>query len=396
MGEFPWGHRAPDRQVPRNPCRDRTPVGLSSGLGLRAEQLASLAALFPQARIEVVEPAHALQAPDLAVAVVAVPVADAARLAGLLKARACGPKLVVALEEADLSATRALMAAGAADVLHPPLTETALTLSLDRVFGSLAPRGPRSAEAGQIVALLKAGGGVGATSLGVQAAAMLAQRGERVCVADLDIQFGAAALFLDVPDALTVSDCLAAGEFLAETAFAERLGTHRSGARLLAAPVDVAPLEALDVTQVEALVRALRQEMALTIVDLPSDWTAWTNHLLHQADRIVLVTRLTVAHLQAAKRQLRMLSNQALDGAPLTLVCNAVTSEQQQALGIKAAERALGRSFDIIIPSEERLMLDLGNQGLQLEPRGRSAKLYKCVAALADTLSVPATAPARG
>src|SRR5207253_9157853 len=113
----------------------------------------------------------------------------------------------------------------------------------------------------------------------------------------------------------------------------------------LAAPNDVAPLELLHERDVDSLMRTLRQEMNVTIVDLPGDWTAWTNHLLHTADRIVLVTRLTVGNLQLAKRQLRMLSNQQLDTKPLTLVCNAASPEQQQSLPVKAAERALGRAF---------------------------------------------------
>jgi Flp pilus assembly CpaE family ATPase len=126
--------------------------------------------------------------------------------------------------------------------------------------------------------------------------------------------------------------------------------------------------------------------MSVTIVDLPSDWAAWTNHLLHLADRIVVVTRLTVGNLQLAKRQLRMLSSQKLDGAPLTLVCNAVNSEQQQSLPIKAAERALGRAFDVVIPDEARLMREANNQGVELSALLRSGKLVKSLNVLADML----------
>ena len=62
------------------------------------------------------------------------------------------------------------------------------------------------------MALLKAGGGVGATALAVQVAALLAAaRRGAVCLADLDLQFGTAALYLDLPEAVTVTDCLSAG-----------------------------------------------------------------------------------------------------------------------------------------------------------------------------------------
>jgi pilus assembly protein CpaE len=237
------------------------------------------------------------------------------------------------------------------------------------------------------VGLLKAGGGVGATSLGVQAGAVLSARGQRVCFADLDIQWGTAAVYLDLADALNVTDCISAGAHLAETNFASRLATHRSGLRVLAAPNEVAPLELLHDRHVDSLLRTLRQEMNLTIVDLPSDWAAWTNHLLHMADRIVVVTRLTVGNLQLLKRQLRMLTNQQLDAKPVTLVCNAVSQEQQQSLPIKAAERALGREFDVVIPDEPRLMREAINQGVEFSALPRSAKLQKSVTAVADRLA---------
>ena len=68
---------------------------------------------------------------------------------------------------------------------------------LERLLSRDAPGREPGRKQGQIVALLKAGGGVGATSLGVQAAYQLVGRAEadrKICFADLDLQFGTAAL----------------------------------------------------------------------------------------------------------------------------------------------------------------------------------------------------------
>jgi pilus assembly protein CpaE len=141
---------------------------------------------------------------------------------------------------------------------------------------------------------------------------------------------------------------------------------------------------------VEALVRGLRRDFALTILDLPSVWTAWTNHALQLADRIVMVTHLSVAHVHLVRRQLSILSLQNLDSLPLTLVCNAVTGDQQNLLSIKAAERALGRPFDIVLPEEGRVMGAAVNQGLALSEVRRGTKLEKSVAQLADLIQADA------
>ncbi len=85
-----------------------------------------------------------------------------------------------------------------------------------------------------------------------------------MCYADLDIQFGSAALYFDMSDALTVADCLAVGEVLSDTQFATALAAHRSGVRLLAAPRDVSPLDVLTPKLIEALIVALKRDFPLT------------------------------------------------------------------------------------------------------------------------------------
>jgi pilus assembly protein CpaE len=155
----------------------------------------------------------------------------------------------------------------------------------------------------------------------------------------------------------------------------------------LAAPHDVAPLDVLTPLLAESLMKGLRRDFALTIVDLPAAWTAWSNRVLQLADQIVMVTQLSVAHVHLVRRQLAVLAMQNLERVPLTLVCNGVTSDQQNLLSVKAAEKALGRSFDIVIPADARAMGEAVNQGLPLSEVHRGSKLEKFVAQLADRIA---------
>jgi len=310
--------------------------------------------------------------------------------------RACPPRLsvLVALRNADVASSRALTRAGAADVVPLPASEAVWALAIERLLArDSVPAREQGRKPGQVVALLKGGGGAGATSLGVQAAYQLAAKvGERpgICFADLDLQFGAAALYFDLNEALTVTDCVAVGEVLQETQFATALAAHKSGIRVLAAPREASPLDLLTPQLAEALIAGLRRDFALTIVDLPSVWTAWTSHVLHLADRVVMVTRLSVAHVHLARRQIGILTGQGLDRLPLTLACNAVSGDQQNLLSVKAAERALGRSFDIVLPEDVRAMGAATNQGLPLSEVRRGTKLEKCVGQLANLVATDA------
>ncbi len=132
------------------------------------------------------------------------------------------------------------------------------------------------------------------------------------------------------------------------------------------------------------------------IADLPSVWTAWTYATLQMAARIVLVTRLSVPHVHLVRRQLSLLALQKLDTVPLTLICNAVNSDRQNLLSVKAAERAIGREFDLVIPEDTRVMEPACNQGLDIRSVRRGTKLEKAIAELAGVMSADATASASG
>jgi pilus assembly protein CpaE len=362
-------------------------------------EIAALASLFPTLVFEPIGaawPDHLARGMDILIlGISAASGQQVERAVNFLRNRPSRLHVLVALRDADVVSSRALTRAGAADVIPLPATEAAWALGLERLLARDASGREPGRRQGQIVALLKAGGGVGATSLGVQMAHQLAAKAgaeSKICFADLDLQFGAAALYFDLNEALTVTDCAAVGEVLEETQFATALAAHKSGIRVLAAPREATALESLTPQMVEALVRGLRRDFALTILDLPSVWTAWTNHALQLVDRIVMVTNLSVAHVHLVRRQLGILAMQNLDSLPLTLVCNAVTGDQQNLLSIKAAERALGRPFDIVLPEDGRVMGAAANQGLPISEVRRGTKLEKSIAQLAERIGADALA----
>lgn len=398
MIQFPGDLKSFAPASPAGPVADTQRVGYVDG-AISQGEIATLSGLFPNVIFESVGPSWPQRlAPETEILIAGASAAlhDVEQAVNFLKARHAGLHVLIALRNADVASSRVLTRAGAAEVIPLPASETAWALAMERLLSRETARRDSGRKAGQVVALLKAGGGVGATALGVQAAQILADgagEGANICFADLDLQFGNAALYLDLEEALTVTDCVAVGELLEETQFATVLAAHKSGMRVLAAPRDVTVLDALTPKLVDGLVMGLRRDFALTILDLPSVWTAWTNRALQLADRIILVTQLSVAHVHLARRQLGVLAMQKLDGVPLTLACNAVSGEQQDLLGLKAAERAIGRPFDIILPEDRRAMGGATNQGRKLSEVRRGTKLEKQVALLADRIAADALAP---
>jgi pilus assembly protein CpaE len=362
-------------------------LGIMPG-ALTHEQVAGMRSLFPSIDFEYLEDTSRGDRGDIDILFVSMDSATTEQIERTLRRcrlSASATQIVVVLRDSDLAKTRALLQSGAVDVLPMPVSETALALCLERIVSRGKPSREPHRPVGQLVAVMKAGGGVGATSIAAQVGMMIAAKsGEsgQVCFADLDIQFGNAALYFDMADALTVTDCLAVGEVLGDTQFATALAAHRSGLRLLAAPRDVSPLDILTPQLANGLIAALQRDFPLTIADLPSVWTAWTYAALQMTARIILVTKLSVPHVHLVRRQLSVLALQKLDSIPLTLICNAVNGDRQNMLSIKAAERAIGRQFDLVIPEDTRVMEPACNQGLDIASVRRGTKLEKAIAEL--------------
>jgi len=154
------------------------------------------------------------------------------------------------------------------------------------------------------------------------------------------------------------------------------------------------PLEAVSSQQIDGLITALKREFAITLIDLPTVWTAWTNHALQLCDQIIMVTNLSVPHANLVKRQLRVMTAQRLDTLALTLVCNRVSVDQKAVVSQKAAEKSIGRDFDIVIPEDRNLMNEAIAQGCELSEIRKGTKLEKALESLALKVSpVTASAP---
>jgi len=374
------------------PDSTRLRVGLGSvdAVGMDPSVARSLASLFPHLLFVDLGPDWTGKpVTGFGAMIVAAEAVDVTELLKHLDEHRGGPPMIVVLTGANAITSRRLMYAGAAEVLGAPVSEAALALSLERLLAGAASTG--RANSGRLIALIKAGGGVGATALGTQLTVILAGRTERVCFADLDVQFGIGALALDIEDGMTLADVMRGAGALEDAPLKSALATHASGAKLLSAPRELMPLEAIDSDDVDGLMKALRREFAITLLDMPTSWTAWTHHTLLQCDQIMLVTNLSLAHIHLIKRQLSVLKSEGLGAIPLILVCNRVNDEQQLIISLKDARQAIGRDIDFIIPEDFKLMNAAMAQGLSLSAVRAGTKLEKAIEKLADVI-VPVAA----
>lgn len=295
--------------------------------------------------------------------------------------------LLAAAFEPPLALVRALVRAGAHDVVPLPLDVADLETSLMPIREQIT-RQSQTADAanGKVVSIIKSVGGIGATAVltqvGVRAAQNEAKRGREVCLLDLDLQFGNAAFQLGLQPSLTFADVFKAGARLDGELLRAITTVHSSGLRVLAAPPQMMPLDSVSSEQLIEIVEIAKREFGTVLVDLPSNWTNWSLSLLAQSDLVFLLTELSVTGLQRARRQLELIHEQDLHTLDLRLVANRFEKGILKMVRSADVQKALGREIAYTIANDPAVMRVATERGVPIAEIKRKSAVGKDI----DTL----------
>jgi len=295
-----------------------------------------------------------------------------ASLARLLRLHHDNPSVAViaAVRNATVPTMQALLRAGVKDVIALPLVRDDLETMLDRMREEIERSAAQTVPTGKVVSIIKSVGGVGATALLTQAAALYAKRegdrGFQACLFDLDLQGGNAATHLGISPALTVSELLDAGKRLDSGVLASVAAEHASGLRIVAAPTDLMPTDTVGTDQICDIVHLATAEYRTVFLDLPSDWTNWSLSLVAQSDVVFLIVELSIASLRQAQRQLALLLKLGVASEKVQVVVNRVEKRLFQQINLKDASDTIGRQIGLSVTSDFALMNTALNRGVMI------------------------------
>jgi len=290
--------------------------------------------------------------------------------------------LIAACYEPPLALVRSLIRSGAHDVLPLPL-------SIDDVETSLAPMTQRlskrpdakAATTAKLISVIKSVGGVGATALLTQLAIRFAENetahGRETCVIDLDVQFGDVAFQLGLAPKFTLTELLEAGTRLDGDLLRATTSEHKSGLKAIAAPAEMMPLEGVSSDHVLGIVELATREFGSVFVDLPTNWTNWSLSLVARSDLVVLVTELTVAGLNRARRQLSLLESQDLGNVDIRVVVNRYEKSLARTISLADASKALGRDVSYTVGNDFQLMRMAIDRGIPIDEIKRKTAIGK-------------------
>ena len=314
------------------------------------------------------------------------------KLVAKLRAEHPTGRILAATVDDSLPNVRALLRAGAHDVIALPLDPNDLAQTLSQLRNEMARDNGATRTSGRVISVVKSMGGVGATSLLTQIAPSYAQRelasGRDTCLFDLDLQFGDAATYLGLTPSLSIRDLLDAGNRIDGSLLRSTRTRHASGLDLFAAPTEMMPLEAADGDHLCQLIDLAAEEYNTVFVDLPGTWTNWSLSIVARSELVLLVTQISIASLRQARRVLDLIEQQHLDNLEIQVVVNRLEQKMFGTINLRDAAAALGREISLSVSNDFKLMSSALDQGVPLSSISARNRLSRDIEKIVDGIEI--------
>lgn len=336
---------------------------------------------------------------------------DLARISGIITtAKEKGIRVILIAEEVSPIALHQLLRLGADDFVPYPLPEGALHEAIERLGQSdLPPELP--AQTGEGPAFKPTGGrdgvllpvhgfsgGVGATTFAVNLAWELANpepnkknpvAPPRVCLIDLDFQYGSVATYLDLPRRDMVFELLQDTAHMDAESFKQALLTFNEKLFVLTAPNDMLPLDFVTAEDIERIIEMARANFDFVVIDMPSTVVSWTETVLSHAHVYFGLLELDMRSAQNTLRMIRALKAENLPAEKIRYILNRAPKFTD--LTGKSRVKRLAESLDIAIEVQlsdcGRVVTQANDHGLPLALSAAKAPLRKEIQKLAHSIA---------
>ena len=202
---------------------------------------------------------------------------------------------------------------------------------------------------GSVFTFFSTASAVGKTVLAVNYAADLAERGYKVCLADLDLQFGDVCNYLRIKPTQTFFDYNEQEENKRDTASC--MTETQFGFEVLAAPLEVDEGFIIDAETIVEAINQLRDDYDYILLDTTTGFTGISMAILEQTDVLYLPCVVDfIPSIKDLKIGLDTLHKLQFDYQRVRLILNRNKAETQ--ISTKDVEALLGRPFQYFISND--------------------------------------------
>ena len=317
-------------------------------------------------------------------------------------------KVVLIAEDVTPGALHQLLRKGADEFVPYPLPEGELQTAIENLRNrpdtSKAQGGHalKSGEAkeGALLVVHGLAGGVGSSTIATNLAWELANLGgetpPKVCLIDLDLQFGTVSTYLDLPRREAVFEMLSDTENMDEDTFGQALLSFEDKLQVLTAPSDMIPLDLLSPEDVSRVIEMARSHFDYVIVDMPSTVVQWTETVLQAAHVYFALLELDMRSAQNALRLKRALQSEDLPVNKLRFALNRAPgfTDLNGKSRVKRMGESLGISIDLQFPDGGKQVMQAGDHGMPLASSHAKNPLRKEITKLAVSIFELGESPA--
>jgi pilus assembly protein CpaE len=271
--------------------------------------------------------------------------------------------IIMLTAERDVQQKVKALRSGADDYLIKPFHPAELLARMKSLIARFSPsellvgRPPM----GRIHAFYGAKGGVGTTTIAINAAIALHNLGRRVVLVDGNLQFGDHRVFLDLGlDRKSIADLVSAPSMDAD--LVKRIvQTHDSGVDLLLAPPSPESADLVTPAHMSQVLELLRGLYDYVIVDIDKRLDDLNLMVLDVAETIFVVMTADLSCLKNVRLVLETIGHLGYQASKIKLVLNR--SNAFTGINIKSAEGALRRPIEHQVVNEYRGAISALNTG---------------------------------
>lgn len=295
----------------------------------------------------------------------------------------CG--IIVVSKQTDGQMILKTIRAGAREFLNSPVQIDELVGALDRIAAS--GNGKQRSNAGSIISVAGASGGVGTTSIAVNLAVALASKPDRsVVLIDLDLALGDADVFLDMIPDYTLLDVAQNISRLDLALLRKSLTKHETGVYLLPRPVQIEDIGQITNEDFKRVLGLLKASFTHLVIDLSKSYSRLDIAALEASKHILLLTQLDLPCLRNVVRLLASLESYEGVNEKINVVVNRSGLDKSQISSSKA-EETIDREIFWRIPNNYGVISECRNNGVPLLQNAKNAAITHSISELADKLS---------
>lgn len=264
---------------------------------------------------------------------------------------------------------------GAKDVLVKPLEPEKVAGAIYRIHqlserkaalqNNTLNKKVRKRDLGQVYTVFSTKGGVGKTFVSINLAASLAKKQDaRVVLLDLDLDFGNAALALNLYPKFTISDVVDDIRNIDSDLIESYLMPHESGIKVLPANLQQQMNDYMNAEHIRIILESLRESFDYIVVDMPARFVDKVMPALALADTLLVVTTPEISSVRNVKALLATLMDLNFPQSKVKIVLNKeqIRGDIKQ----KDIEVTLNKKVDAAIGFDYQKVLSSLNRGIPL------------------------------